>query len=614
MTDATELTVPDIARMNVFSMFTDYGSFKVPSYQRQYAWGEEETEALFDDFLEFHKELNVNGSSFYILGQSIFAPNKDADKSSYSLAIVDGQQRLTTLYLFAIAIKKWLGLHGISGQGNSDSDIIYRALNQVLFATNTLTGTQTKRLQVAYGGDDYVDDLLNDASLPDFGENDTQENIKANFQFLEEKIKSNFSAGLELAEFAHTLLYKVWVIATKISSESQALEIFEKINSRGKALNSAELLKNLLFRNAREQDFKTISDQWNLAADAMFKVRPTRAAGMQFLMKSLLGARQGHGTSNRLVFTEWRKELGASNQDPVSFAKEVAQSAKFVSAIATSGRNDKNIELYACRRFSTVQHLPLIIASQSFSSNRGLYKNFLKFLDTRFLISLLAKEPSQNLERAIWPWAMNLAALDENSSPAELLAACAPALDELEAWQTQARTNFLRNLDYTRSSHAKQIKYVLACVAWQVEAELGDSGDFDIDSIFAPKAYDLDHIFPKSMVHAADFDLSHGKTWVHQPGNLALLFSDDNRVQGSALPAKKTLNYGTSKLFITATLAADDNINGLNDRKAAVLTKLRKDGFAPVGREWHASQSESRAEAYWKVFERYLEARLDITS
>jgi hypothetical protein len=606
----TNAAVPNISSVNIFSLFTDYGTFKVPSYQRQYAWGEEETEALFDDFLEFHKELETTGGQSYILGQAIFAPNHDTDKANHSLAIVDGQQRLTTLYLFAIALKKWLGLYGISGMGGTEDDAVYRALHSLLFASNPMNGSENKRLKVAYGGEDSVDELLEGNRVAEFVENDTQKNISQNYVFLEEKIRSAFQDGPELAAFARTILYKVWVIATKIVSESQALEIFEKINSRGKALNSAELLKNLLFRNALEEDFKAISDQWNIAADAMFKVRPTRAAGMQFLMKSLLGAKQGQGTSNRLVFQEWRKELSENEIDPTDFATNLATRAKYVSGIATASRNEKNKELFACRRFNTVQHLPVVIATQALSANSDLQQAFFRFLDTRFLISILAKEQPQTLERMIWPWAKNLAALDANSTLADLRNACAPASEGLGLLLEQAKLSFM-NLDYSKPSNAKQIKYVLACASLHVEVDSGDGLMLDVDSFFTAKTFDLDHIFPRSLAEAADFDLSQGKDWIHNPGNIALLHSGDNRSQGATRPADKVLNFGASRLLLTATLAPNGNIAGANDRKMGYLEKLRGSGFQPVDSNWHAEQARDRASAYWTIFEEYVAGRLN---
>ena len=62
------------------------GEFVVPSYQRGYRWGEDEVIRLLDDIYQ-------NGKNNYCL-QPVVVRKRDE-----SFELVDGQQRLTTLYL-----------------------------------------------------------------------------------------------------------------------------------------------------------------------------------------------------------------------------------------------------------------------------------------------------------------------------------------------------------------------------------------------------------------------------------------------------------------------------------------------------------------------------------
>lgn len=72
-------------------------NFIVPSYQRGYRWGEREVQALLQDICDFAQMQNQ--SDFYCL-QPVVVKN---DKEKYR--IIDGQQRLTTIFL----IIKFLG-------------------------------------------------------------------------------------------------------------------------------------------------------------------------------------------------------------------------------------------------------------------------------------------------------------------------------------------------------------------------------------------------------------------------------------------------------------------------------------------------------------------------
>ena len=62
------------------------GQFFVPGYQRGYRWGEDEVTRLLED-------INANGTQPYCLQPIVVKKNND----KYEL--IDGQQRLTTIYL-----------------------------------------------------------------------------------------------------------------------------------------------------------------------------------------------------------------------------------------------------------------------------------------------------------------------------------------------------------------------------------------------------------------------------------------------------------------------------------------------------------------------------------
>ena len=66
-------------------------SFYVPSYQRGYRWTEDEVRALLDDINEFSA---VNDSRYCI--QPLIVKKRDDGKYE----VVDGQQRLTTIFIF----------------------------------------------------------------------------------------------------------------------------------------------------------------------------------------------------------------------------------------------------------------------------------------------------------------------------------------------------------------------------------------------------------------------------------------------------------------------------------------------------------------------------------
>ena len=81
--------------------------FIIPAYQRGYRWDNEQVETLLNDLYDFikaHSSSSRNSSDYYCLQPVAVVPNteKSDDKETdgkESYIVVDGQQRLTTIYL-----------------------------------------------------------------------------------------------------------------------------------------------------------------------------------------------------------------------------------------------------------------------------------------------------------------------------------------------------------------------------------------------------------------------------------------------------------------------------------------------------------------------------------
>ena len=73
-------------------------TFHIPHYQRGYRWEEQEVNELLDDLWAFCKDRE--SGDFYCLQPIVLKKN---DKKGYD--VLDGQQRLTTLYLLLVYLE-----------------------------------------------------------------------------------------------------------------------------------------------------------------------------------------------------------------------------------------------------------------------------------------------------------------------------------------------------------------------------------------------------------------------------------------------------------------------------------------------------------------------------
>lgn len=91
---------PQAALRSISSLLDE--KFFIPSYQRGYRWTEIQVTELLDDLWQFQRESEAQRSEhFYCLQPLVIKARKDG-----SWEVVDGQQRLTTIYLILAAEKQ----------------------------------------------------------------------------------------------------------------------------------------------------------------------------------------------------------------------------------------------------------------------------------------------------------------------------------------------------------------------------------------------------------------------------------------------------------------------------------------------------------------------------
>ena len=73
--------------------------FNIPSYQRGYRWEKKHIDALLEDLYNFIEHDKKSEGRFYCLQPLVVVKNQELSTDSAVYDVIDGQQRLTTLYL-----------------------------------------------------------------------------------------------------------------------------------------------------------------------------------------------------------------------------------------------------------------------------------------------------------------------------------------------------------------------------------------------------------------------------------------------------------------------------------------------------------------------------------
>ena len=98
---------------NFSKLFSNGVTYRIPRFQRDYSWGEDDWHELWADIIETTK---VNGEPAHYMGYLVLQTN---DNKTFD--VIDGQQRLTTLSIIILAAIKNLQNLALDAQDNTPS-------------------------------------------------------------------------------------------------------------------------------------------------------------------------------------------------------------------------------------------------------------------------------------------------------------------------------------------------------------------------------------------------------------------------------------------------------------------------------------------------------------
>jgi uncharacterized protein with ParB-like and HNH nuclease domain/predicted transport protein len=222
--------------------------FVIPIYQRTYSWTDLECRQLWDDILRTGQNDDI---SVHFIGSIVYIEKGLYQVSSQSpLLVIDGQQRLTTMFLIIEALSRHLGdtepLDGFSTKKLRNYYLLNPLEDDELRYKLLLTQTDKQSLLA----------LVDQKTWP--AEHSLR--LKENFEFFEEKIKN---LGDDLTPLCKGIAKLVIVDISLNRDQDNPQLIFESMNSTGRELSQADLIRNFILMGL-ESNHQTqlYNDHW----------------------------------------------------------------------------------------------------------------------------------------------------------------------------------------------------------------------------------------------------------------------------------------------------------------------------------------------------------------
>lgn len=215
-------TKNDIARLSIEELFETKDEYIIPIYQRNYAWTDTEVGQLIDD-------IRRHTQGQYYLGSLTVKRRTDG-----CFEVIDGQQRLTTLYLLLSVLKSPFNLELSFEHREASSNEL-----SIVKQNGELTDTNGSQIATIY-------------------------------HYLQSNAKKLFgSDNTNQQKFLEKLLTTVQIIRTEIPENTDLNQYFERMNNSGEQLEHHEVIKaKLMSKLSDDKDDQAVfSAIWNACSD-----------------------------------------------------------------------------------------------------------------------------------------------------------------------------------------------------------------------------------------------------------------------------------------------------------------------------------------------------------
>lgn len=274
--------------------------YQLDYYQREYTWRAENVRRLVEDLHRrfgtewnaLHDRRDTSRYKPYFLGPYVYFRDGDI---TY---LVDGQQRVTTLHLLLILIRKLL----------IDQDALGDARQLETLICNIMYGERRYTIDIAERAP-LLEALMNGKAYEVKADDPPSvRNLWERYRDLDEHFPPEL-AGEALPYFHDWLLHRVCLVGIEAHDQGHGWEIFETMNDRGLQLSPVDLLKSFLLAKSDQTQHRRLNETWRRAMTGLSALGGMGAA-TDFVKALLVGRYADPGDASDLTrietsFHEW---------------------------------------------------------------------------------------------------------------------------------------------------------------------------------------------------------------------------------------------------------------------------------------------------------------------
>lgn len=540
---ATQLL--DTRTVDLSELFTNGKIYRVPPYQRDYAWSDEQWEDLWNDIVE----AQLSGEPHYM---GALVVQRQADTA----LVIDGQQRLATLSVLILAVlDKLRNLYeqAPTEEARRANEERFELLRQrYIGVKDPVSLRSSPRLVLNERNHGICLTRLVELSEPPNVRRlpETNRRLWRAFRYFAEKLGTHLGptpTGEQLAGFVDKVIARrLAFILITVEDELSAYTVFETLNARGVGLTATDLLKNYLFSKVSRSsdDLLHVETLWR---------EITERVGVDAVppfLRNFLNAQQELVSKER-VFKALRARVTAPGQ-VFELLGDLERQAEWYKALDDPQDElwqdlpDCRIHVRVLSLFKVTQYRSLMLAAhRAFAHEPRTLERLLRLcVVVSFRFNVIGQRNPNELEKAY-----NRAAMGVHGGTLRTPSEVHAALRGAYVPDDEFRDAFaLRRFRVT--AHKKLVRYILG------ELERHHSGRA-VD--FEDGGATIEHILPENPGDGWDaFDDATRDRFTARLGNLTLLERGLQKQAGNGSFDQKLAAFATSHYELTRRIDVEE--------------------------------------------------------
>lgn len=530
--------------------------FVIPVYQRPYSWDEEQCVQLWDDVLSVGKRpggRHFTGSVVWIQDGTMSAAGVTP------LLLIDGQQRITTVALLLIALAEYARDH----RGEQLHFSYEQIVNGNFVVMPYQQGADRYKLTLSQGDEPTLRNMIDRLVDPDVPECGESPRLRENLDLFRRRL-----AALADVNLVWDGIQRLEVVSISLAQgQDNPQLIFESMNSTGKDLSSADLIRNfVLMALPMDEQEKLYRNHWRrieeeLGADSYDSVFD------DFIRNWLTVIYAPEPLTRRDVYQAFKRHTIENGYDKdgriVNLLKELQRFAHYYACVTEGAEKDPDLKraFDAIARLDTSTLNPLLLSFyDDYESGAFSRDDFLSMLGTtesyvfrravcdcasnsfnKFLPSIIARLNKVQAEEGNYREAFESYLLNEEGTNRRF----------------PTDSEFSRDLMVRDSYHFKKSFYMLA----KLENSFHPKDPRD----FSTGTYTIEHIMPQNALAHEEWRAMLGdsgeedfEALVNSIGNLTLTAYNSELSDGLFEEKKARMIGGYKNEYISISSALRD--------------------------------------------------------